>query len=399
MNIALVSQEYPPQTARGGIGSQTFAKAHGLSKMGHNVYVISRSLDSKRHEDKQNNLTVIRIPGFEERLEEMTEIVQWITHSVAVAAELQSLGKRIKLDIIDFPEWAAEGYVYLLNRTAWDHVPVVIHLHGPLVMFAHTMNWPDIASEFYRYGTQMEAACIKLADAVFSSSLCSGEWIKKYYDSSKDKIPTIHTGVDAEFFTLNKAEKNDYPTIIFVGKFVQNKGVHELVEVASRLVIDYPNLRLRLIGKGSEEIINQLKNTALQFGAGSLLAFPGYIDKVDLPQELCRAHIFAAPSYYEGGPGFVYLEAMACGLPVVGCSGSGVDEIIESEKNGYLVPPKNIDKLEEALRKLLSEPRYVKEMGDNARQYVLKEADTRTCLKRLEEFYNSVLTKNNVKSQ
>ena len=48
------------------------------------------------------------------------------------------------LDLIDFPEYGGEGYIYLLNRTEWDRVPVVLHLHGPLVMFAHTMGWPEL---------------------------------------------------------------------------------------------------------------------------------------------------------------------------------------------------------------------------------------------------------------
>ena len=53
MIIVLVSQEYPPETARGGIGSQTYVKAHGLAGFGHEVYVISRSTDDKRHEKKR----------------------------------------------------------------------------------------------------------------------------------------------------------------------------------------------------------------------------------------------------------------------------------------------------------------------------------------------------------
>ena len=49
MKVALVSQEYPPETARGGIGSQTFTKAKGLSSLGHEIFVISRSTDAYRH--------------------------------------------------------------------------------------------------------------------------------------------------------------------------------------------------------------------------------------------------------------------------------------------------------------------------------------------------------------
>ncbi|MDQ3842595.1 MAG: glycosyltransferase, partial [Bacteroidota bacterium] len=117
MKIALVSQEYPPETAQGGIGSQTYAKAQGLSRLGHQVFVIARSVDGERRENRDGNICVIRIPDMEDRFSEMSDIVYWITRSVVVAAEIEALHKRIGLDIIDFPEWAAEAYVYLLNRT------------------------------------------------------------------------------------------------------------------------------------------------------------------------------------------------------------------------------------------------------------------------------------------
>ena len=139
MNLALISQEYPPETARGGIGSQTYIKAQGLSRLGHKVFVISRSIDADRHEVMDGDICIIRIPGLENKMPEMTDIVQWITHSVVVAAEIDALDKRIRLDLIDFPEWAAEGYTYLLNRTSWKNIPTVIQLHGPLVMFYHAV--------------------------------------------------------------------------------------------------------------------------------------------------------------------------------------------------------------------------------------------------------------------
>src|SRR4051794_2388799 len=107
MKIALISQEYPPETARGGIGSQTYSKAKGLSALGHEVFVISRSVDSNRSVIKDGAITIIRIPGFDDRMPEMTDIVQWISHSLLVAEELEFLDKSIGLDIIDIPEWAA----------------------------------------------------------------------------------------------------------------------------------------------------------------------------------------------------------------------------------------------------------------------------------------------------
>ena len=99
---------------------------------------------------------------------------------------------------MDFPEYGAEGYVHLLNQTEWNHIPTVIHLHGPLVMLAHTIGWPDLDSEFYRVGTEMEHTCLRLADAVFTSSRTSAEWCARQYGLDVAHVPVIHTGVDVD---------------------------------------------------------------------------------------------------------------------------------------------------------------------------------------------------------
>src|SRR5262245_2104201 len=156
MRIALVSQEYPPETARGGIGTQAYAKAHGLASRGHEAHVVSHSTDMARHEYKDGAVFVTRIPGGEARLAIHTEPARWLAYSVEVAAAVAGLHARAPLDVVEFPEWGGEGYVHLLNRAEWHHVPTVVHLHGPLVMFAHTVGWPSLDSELYRVGTAME---------------------------------------------------------------------------------------------------------------------------------------------------------------------------------------------------------------------------------------------------
>jgi glycosyltransferase involved in cell wall biosynthesis len=165
-----------------------------------------------------------------------------------------------------------------------------------------------------------------------------------------------------------------------------------LVEAACRLARDFPDLHLRLLGRGEPEFVSEIHAIANAAGKPDLLDLPGFIGAHDLSEQLSRAHVFAAPSRYEGGPGFVYLEAMACGLPVIACAGSGVAEIIRQGENGLLVPPEDVDALTEALRTLLEHPDRRQAMGERARRYVLEEADTRVCLKRLETFYHSVVT-------
>ena len=391
MRIALVSQEYPPETAKGGIGTQTFLKAHGLAALGHEVHVISRQPGGGRTEHVNNGVHVTRIPGFDARMAVYTEAVDWLSYSAEVAAALATLHEQQPLDLIDFPEWAAEGYVHLLNRTEWNRIPTVIHLHGPLVMFAHTMGWPEIDSEFYRAGSAMEAACLRLADAVFSSSRGSAEWCAKHYGSKRDGIPVLHTGVDTELFAPRTVPKATRPTIVFAGKLARNKGVHLLVDAACELAREFPGLHLRLLGRGEPKMIDELKNSAQSAGCSALLDIPGFVERDELPTHFSQAHIFAAPSQYEGGPGFVYLEAMSCGLPVIACAGSGASEVITPEQTGLLTPAHDLGALIDALRRLLKDEAMRVEMGNRARRYVVEHADSKACLRAIESFYLGVV--------
>lgn len=392
MRICFVAREYPPETAGGGIGSQTYVKAHGLAALGHEVSVISRSTDHQRREYHDGAVQIIRVADLSSRLPLYTQPAYWLTYSAEAAVAVWDLHTRTPLDIVDFPEWGGEGYIHLLNQTEWNHIPTVIHLHGPVVMLAHTIGWPEIDSEFYRVGTMMEGTCVRLADAVFSSSRCSTDWCATHYGLDRDRTPTLHTGVDTQLFSPRSLPKASRPTIIFVGKVVRNKGIDVLVEAACLLANDYPDLHVRVLGRGDANFITELQTKALAAGAPHLLDMVGFVDRQELPCHLSQAHIFAAPSVYEGGPGFVYLEAMACGLPVVACDSGGATEVVLPEENGLVVPPGDVNALVKALHRLLSHPEECREMGNRARRYALAEADSNKCIRRMEVFYSNVVS-------
>jgi glycosyltransferase involved in cell wall biosynthesis len=197
--------------------------------------------------------------------------------------------------------------------------------------------------------------------------------------------------VDTEEFAPRPVPNADRLTIVFAGKVARSKGVHLLVGAAVRLAKVFPRLRLQLLGRGEPNFLTEMKERADAAGCPDLLDTPGFVDRSHLPDLFSRAHIFAAPSPYEGGPGFVYLEAMACGLPVIACSGSGASEVIRHGANGLLVPVEDEDALTAALRALLQDADCRESMGRNARQFVLDEADSHQCMKKLEAFYVSVV--------
>lgn len=391
MRIGLISQEYPPETAKGGIGTQTVVKAHGLAALGHEVTVISRSPDNRRSERREGRLQVIRLPSTPMAV--YTELADWLTYSQRVAEEIAAQHAASPFDLLDFPEWGCEGYVHLLNQSRWNRIPSVIHLHGPLVMLARTLGWPDTGSEFFRVGTQMEGTCLRLADAVYSSSDCSADWCAREYGLARAQIPRLHTGVDLKLFRPLPVAKASRPTVVFVGKLVPNKGVELLVDAACRLAADIPGLHLRLLGRSEAVLVEALRGKVAARGLEAMLDLPGPVAREQLPDHLARAHVFAAPSQYEGGPGFVYLEAMGCGLPVIACSGSGAAEAVAHGESGLLLPPGDLEALVAALRRLLGDAGLRAQMGRRARHQVEEHADAERCVAAIAHFYEGVVSR------
>ncbi len=386
MRVALVAQEYPPETAKGGIGTQTHAKAHGLAALGHEVRVISRSPQGGRREYRDGAVAVTRIGGFERRLSIHNWAVDCLTYSAEVAAEIAALDAREPLDLVEFPEWGNEGYVYLLNRSEANRIPTVIQLHGPLAMFAHESDWPKLDSELYRAGTAMEGTCLRLADAVYSSSAYSAQWAGRFYGLRAEQIPVLHAGVDVRQFAPLGGPQESRPTVLFSGRISKNKGADVLLEACCLLARELPSLRLRLLGRDKDRLVEGFRARSAELGFPDLLDCPGFVAREELPSHLNRAHVFAAPSRFEAGPGLVNLEAMACGLPVVVASGSGAAEVVCDGQTGMLVPPGDARPLAAALGRLLTNPSLREEMGRKARQYVLKSADSQACVKQIEAF-------------
>ncbi len=390
MKIGLISREYPPETATGGIGTQTYSKAHGLATLGHEVVVISKSPDGKRSVRQDGAVQLVRIQAAD--LPIYTDCAEWINHSCRVSQEIVRLHEIAPFDILDFPEWGCEGYAHLLNQGEWNRIPSVIHLHGPLVMLANTLGWPAKDAELYRTGRHMEGTCLRLADAVYSSSQCSADWCVTEYGLDKELIPCLHTGIDTALFYPRAVPKYAELTVVFVGKLVSNKGVEDLLEAVCALQHEFAGLKLVLVGGGEEKVVARLKARAAECGFGQSLVFTGYLSRDELAVQLSRAHIFAAPSRYEGGPGFVYLEAMACGLPVIACSGSGAAEVICDGDTGYLVPPGDVPALAALVRRLLLHPQEREATGKRARNFVTRHAVSTVCVERIADFFAQTIT-------
>ena len=387
MHIALVSQEYPPDSAHGGIGTQTAAKARALAARGHLITVISSSADTQMSDDCGGSIRVLRLGGGVGQLVAATEEARWVLRSTEVAEALSDIQRANPIDVIDFPDYGGEGFVWLLNRRRGVGPAVVVHLHGPLGLLTEKLGWPAQNSTLYEVGTMMERTCITLADAVISSSHTSLEFTARCYGIDTRLSQVVHTGVDIDVFRPSVRPVEAAPTVIFVGRLSASKGIFRLLEAMEAIAPTVPDLRLVLVGRTDEACAMELRRRIAQ------MAFPvelrGVLSHESLPAALADADVFAAPSEFEGGPGLVYLEAMSVGLAVVGPAGGGVAEVIDPGRTGLLVPPDDTKALAAAVRDLLCNPERRRALGTAARREIELRFSTEQGIDQIQAVYKA----------
>ncbi len=378
MNICLVSQNYPPDTAQGGIGTQTWNKALALASLGHRVHVLAcaaRQGPDPRTETK-GGITVHRIqapgqgPGGEPSI--YNEQTYWIGYTWSVLRHLHRLMQSMAFDVIDFPEYGGEGFAFQLNRSRWNWVPVVVQLHGPLSMLAEHIGWPEKESDLYQVGTFMEASSINHADALMACSANIADFTAGFYEVPRESIDVVHCGVDAERFRPPGSSERggDQATVLFVGNIAPSKGVETVFEAVLRLRSKFPAIRLQILGNGDGELVKGLRSQAHARGATANIEFAGFIDRARLPEYYRQADVFCSPAQYEGGVANVYIEAMACGCPVVASFAGGAPEAVIDGQTGLLVPPKDIGGVAAALHRILGDASLRQRMGEAGRRRV-----------------------------
>lgn len=167
------------------------------------------------------------------------------------------------------------------------------------------------------------------------------------------RIAVLYNGVDPSRFypvpqpqarrELGYAEEDRI--ILFVGNVQASKGCMELVQAFAKLRQRVPRLKLVFVGAGPQQ--KALASECSSFGMADDVTFAGRLAHDQIVRWFGAADVFCLPSHAEGVPNVV-LEAMACGTPVVATRVGGIPEVLPAYA-GVMVPPKNVDALDEAL--------------------------------------------------
>lgn len=201
-------------------------------------------------------------------------------------------------------------------------------------------------------------------------------------------MTTMFNGDEFEGLESRRINTSDVIRICFLSRFIEEKGIFELLEAIHDLLSEGCNIELALAGNGSIE--DKLRNWIEQNNINDKVTFAGYLRSKEKAQFLLDADIFVLPSYTEGCP-VSLLEAMAAGLPIVASRVGGIPSIIEDGINGFLVSPKDSNDLKNKLFTLIQNRALMKKIGSTNKKIAWEKYESRLITGKIENIYSSML--------
>ena len=278
----------------------------------------------------------------------------------------------------------------------------------------HTHNRPQWASRLRRLGYRgriivhlqndhlghwTSAMLDNLAPELDAVAVCSTYIAERYSARSKAiaaKTQLIFNGVNPELF-FPREDFREPKTIFYVGSFIEQKGVLQLVKAYEQVLATHPDAKLVVGGSvtfGVERetpYIRQVRELAeaIKRKTGVEICFTGSLHHdTQLPARFQRAAIFSCPSLFHEPFGLVNAEAMACATPVVGTNRGGVPEVLG--EGGVTVDPESTDQFADALSRLLTDAVERQRLGALGLERSRTVFDWRVIAERWRELLNKV---------
>ena len=297
------------------------------------------------------------------------------------------ISRQKKFDLVHAHWSIPQGFTGLLLRE-FRGIPWVTSLHGSDV---HGLNLP-----FFR---GLNKKVILGSDACTANSRATAERAKRI--SGRDDIRVIPMGVDIDFFSTSagratgqKQNGRHAETILYAGRLIDVKGVEYLIRAFPSVLEKHANAKLLVVGSGpcKGDLVNVSERLHLQ----GRVVFQEPVSQEELARYYSTADVVVLPSVRtdEGeteGLGLVLLEAMACGVPVIGSATGGIPDIIKDGETGLLVQQKDSGDLAEKINRLLTEEELRRRLSERGRGFVREHFSWPAIAKSYLELFRSVL--------
>lgn len=276
-------------------------------------------------------------------------------------------------------------------------IPLVCTFHGVELTWTRR-QWP-VLMPFLRH-------VIRTADAVTSNSTYTAGMIREVYDRPVVRIPfgaTVGTSAGSpatEPDAPAARDSGDRGTsdyeLLFVGRLVERKGVHYLLEALARVRASRV-VRLRVVGDGPDRAM--LESRAADLGIADRVSFDGFVTAEELERRFAECDAFVLPAVVDSkgdteGLGVVLIEALSYAKPVIASAAGGIVDVVRDGETGVLVPPADASALASAIEGLVADPGRAAALGLAGRALVEREYSWPVVISRLVQLYRDVSGRN-----
>ena len=387
LSVCFVSPEYPRAATAGegigGISTHTYTLAHAVAGLGHRVVVLTDSPDrAETFVDRG-----VRVHALAARSSRTFKVapylpVAWVRRSLATAAALRRLQREHRFDVVSFPDGGAAGYFYSYA----PRVPFVVQLFGPASL---VQRWDGrrVPAARARAEAAMERRPIQTASLLISSTRRYAEIIRREWPFRPERVRIVRNPLNIEMFRPPDARepaagRSSRKTVLFVGHLQKLKGLLTLAAAIPAVVQRHPDAEFHLIGNDTPSAPDGgsmkrfLERTLGEAGLLRHVTFGTPVPQAELARRYPACAVFVLPSLADVYPNAV-LEAMACGRPCITTDATGVAELIEDGRSGFLVPAGDAGALGGAIARALDMPAAEREeIGRRARCTVAQACAT-----------------------
>lgn len=278
---------------------------------------------------------------------------------------------------------------WLLRRL---DAPLVLTSHGTSLDEAQAVKPQGVADYLFKYlfhpiNAVMDAVAGRFADRIIAVSDHTRERLRDSYGFDAERLTTIPPGIDTKRFRPVKEQHpgvdEELDSILVLSRLDPRKGIDRAIRAFAQVDRDGSEL---LIG-GTGRLEADLKELAVERGVRDSVRFLGFVPDEELPALYSSVDVFVLPSEYEGF-GIVFMEAMACGTPVIGTDVGGVPTAVEGGETGYLVGNEDVVEVASRIEELTDGSERDDRMAEDARTWA-KEHDWTEIAEQVESVYYS----------
>ncbi|AIE59414.1 glycosyltransferase family 4 protein [Bacillus methanolicus] len=377
MKIALAATEKLPVPAiRGGAIQIYLDSVASIIGKTADVSVISIKDPELKESEERNNVKYLRF-------DEDSYLEQLTTHV-----------KNAKYDV-----------VHICNRPTWIKTLAEASPETKFVLSVHNdMFAPDKISD------QEGMDCISLVAKIITVSDYIGNTITSRFPDAQSKTKTVYSGVDLEDYhpqwtaegsRIRRRIRDELglegrKVVLFVGRLSKVKGPHVLLQAMPKIIEEHPDIMMVFVGSkwfGDDNVNNYVKHL-YTFGSLYLenVTFIKFVKPRDIPGLYTMSDLFVCSSQWQEPLARVHYEAMAAGLPIITSNRGGNPEVIEEEKNGFIIYDfENPDAYAIRINQLLSNTNLCQRLGKYGRAKVERDFGWETVSKNLISVYKEAM--------